>query len=227
MRIVRRSRPRPGNAETDVRDVAPAGASAKVDPMWVKPVVLEGSVVRLEPLSPEHAPGLFRAADPELFTFTSMQAPAEWSVAGFEAELRRVTSLPDVVGFAVIHRPTGEVIGRTTYMEIRPAHRGLEIGRTWLARAHQGTAVNPEMKLLMMRHAFETLGAIRVQFKTGHRNLHSQRAIAKLGAVLEGTLRNHVIEPDGRTRDTVVFSVTDAEWLAVKAGLEARLALLR
>lgn len=195
--------------------------------MWISPVTLDGRVARLEPLGPEHAPGLFRAADPEVFTYTRMQAPAEWSVAGFEAELRRVIALPDVVAFAVIHKGTGEVIGRTTYMEIRPNHRGLEIGRTWLARAHQGTAVNPDIKRLMLGHAFETLGAIRVQFKTGHLNLHSQRAIAKLGAVLEGTLRNHMIEPDGRPRDTVVFSITDAEWPAVKAGLEARIGAAR
>src|SRR4029453_5769932 len=94
----------------------------------------------------------------------------------------------------------------STYMEIRPPHKGLEIGNTWISRPHQGTRINPEMKLLMLRHAFETLGAVRVQLKTGHTNLHSQRAIAKLGATREGTLRNHMIEPDGRYRDTRVFS---------------------
>lgn len=190
--------------------------------MWVEPVVLEGRVVRLEPLGVEHAPGLLAAAEPELFRFTP-QGPAAWTVEGFEADVRKITGLPDVAAFAIMHRPSGAVIGRTTYMDIRPAHRGLEIGRTWIARAHQGTSVNPEMKLLMMRHAFERLRAVRVQFRTGLENVHSQRAIAKLGAVREGVMRQDRILPDGRVRDSVVFSVIDREWEGVKRGLEARL----
>ena len=189
---------------------------------WVKPLVLEGRVVRLEPLQSRHAPGLLAAASPDLFRFTP-QAPREWSLAGFEADIARVTSLPDVVAFAVLDSATGTVIGRTTYMDIRSVAKGLEIGRTWITRSSQGTAVNPEMKFLMMRHAFEALGAIRVQFTTGHENLHSQRAIAKLGAVREGTLRNHMILPDGRFRDTVFFGVTVAEWPAIKLRLIDRL----
>lgn len=190
---------------------------------WVEPVILEGRVVRLEPLETRHAPGLLSAAEPGLFRFTP-QAPAEWSVAGFEADVRRVTALPGVVAFAVVHRPSGAVIGRTTYMEIRPEHRKLEIGRTWLARAHQGTLVNPEMKLLMLRHAFEGLAppAVRVQFTTGLTNEHSQRAIAKLGAVREGTIRRDQILADGSRRDTVVFSVIGEEWEGVRRGLEER-----
>lgn len=194
-------------------------------PVNVQPVTLTGRVVRLEPLEPRHAPGLLAAADPSLFRFTP-QGPAEWSAAGFEADIRRINAIPDSVAFAIIHLESGAVIGRTTYMEIRPNDRGLEVGRTWISRSHQGTAVNPEAKYLMLRHAFQALGTIRVQFKTGHENLHSQRAIAKLGAVCEGTLRNHMILPDGRTRHTVVFSITDAEWPAIKTGLEHRLAKL-
>lgn len=189
---------------------------------WVKPVELRGDIVRLEPLEPRHAPGLLAAASPDLFRFTP-QAPREWSLAGFEADIARINAIETSVAFAVVGAQSGEVIGRTTYMEIRPAARGLEIGRTWISRAHQGTRVNPEMKWLMMRHAFETLGAIRVQFTTGHRNLHSQRAIAKLGAVREGLLRNHLIEPDGRPRDTVIYSVTVEEWPEVARGLERRI----
>lgn len=188
----------------------------------VSPVTLSGRVVRLEPLCAAHAPGLLAAAEPELFRFTP-QGPARWTEEGFLADIQKVNAIPDTIAFAIVHRPTGAVIGRTTYMEIRPAHRGLEIGRTWLARAHQGTAVNPEMKYLLMRHAFEALGAIRVQYKTGHTNVHSQRAIAKLGAVREGVLRNHMIQPDGGYRDTVVFSITSGEWPAIKAGLERRI----
>jgi RimJ/RimL family protein N-acetyltransferase len=190
---------------------------------WVQPVTLRGRVVTLEPLAPHHAPGLLAAATPDLFRFTA-QAPDEWSLAGFERNIVKFTAIPDLVPFAVIHNESRQVIGRSTYMEIRPAHRGLEIGNTWIAKAHHGTRVNPEMKLLMMTHAFETLGAIRIQYKTGHTNLHSQTAIAKLGAVREGLLRNHMIEPSGNYRHTVVFSITIDEWPAAKQKLQARLA---
>ncbi len=108
-------------------------------------------------------------------------------------------------------------------MDVRPAHRGLEIGYTWIARAYQGTRVNPECKYLLLRHAFEKLGAIRVQLKTDGRNLQSQHAIEKLGAVKEGVLRKHLILPDGYVRDTVMYSITDSEWPHVKSRLEARL----
>jgi RimJ/RimL family protein N-acetyltransferase len=189
---------------------------------WHDRITLTGRVVRLEPLRVEHAAGLLAAASPDIFRLTP-QAPAQWSEAGFRADIQRINALSDVVAFAVVHLPSHSVIGRTTYMDIQPQHRGLEIGRTWLARSHQGTAVNPEMKHLLMRQAFETLGAIRVAFKTGIENVYSQRAIAKLGAVREGVQRQDRILPDGRTRDTVVFSVIDREWPTVKAALERRL----
>lgn len=195
---------------------------------WVEPVVLEHETVRLEPLAVRHAPGLFAAADPDLFRFTP-QAPKEWSPAGFEADVQWVLSIPASVAFAVVHRASGAVIGRTTYMDIHAEHRGLEIGRTWISKAHQGTRVNPEMKYLMLKHAFEGLapGAIRVQFVTGFTNVHSQRAIAKLGAVREGVMRKNRILATGNPRDSVYFSVIDDEWPAVKARLEARLAATR
>ena len=105
---------------------------------WIEPVTLEGKVVRLEPLEPRHAPGMFAAADPELFRFTP-QYPKEWSVAGFEQQIRDLNALSDVVALAVIHRETGALIGRSTFMDIKPQHRGVEIGRTWISRPHQGT----------------------------------------------------------------------------------------
>jgi RimJ/RimL family protein N-acetyltransferase len=123
----------------------------------------------------------------------------------------------------MILRESEQPIGLSCYLDIRPFDRGLEIGSTWIARAHQGTAVNPESKYLLLRHAFETLGAIRVQLKTDLRNLRSQTAIAKLGALREGVLRNHMVMADGYYRNSVMFSVIDAEWPAVKAGLVARL----
>lgn len=190
--------------------------------MDVKPVMLEGRAVRLEPLSNDHAARLMEAAEPGIFTYM-FGKPATWTLPSFEAYVQRLMSTPDMCPFATILRATGQPIGVTTYMEIRPAHRGLEIGSTWLAGPHQGTSVNPECKYLLLRHAFETLGAVRVQLKTDGRNLHSQAAIAKLGAKLEGVLRKHVILPDGYIRDTVMFSVIAEEWSQVKAGLEARL----
>ena len=111
----------------------------------------------------------------------------------------------------------------TTYLDIRPEHRGLEIGMTWYAPSARGTKVNPEAKLLLLEHAFERLDAIRVQLKTDQRNVQSQRAIAKLGAVYEGTLRNHMIFESGYIRNTVMYSITPEEWPSVKQGLLDRL----
>jgi RimJ/RimL family protein N-acetyltransferase len=125
--------------------------------------------------------------------------------------------------FAIIHLETGTAIGVTTYMDIQNHNRGVEIGNTWVARPHQGTNVNPEAKYLLLRHAFDDQGALRVQLKTDRRNLQSQRAIEKLGAQHEGILRKHVVMPDGYIRDSVMYSITDDEWASVKARLESRL----
>ena len=199
--------------------------------MWIQPLTLRGTIARLEPLEARHAPDLLAAADPELFRYTP-QFPPEWSVAGFEQDIVRVNSLANVVAFAIILNETNRAVGRTTYMEIRPEARNVEIGRTWISRAYQGTRINPEIKYLMLRHAFETLSptAIRVDLRTGGNNLHSQAAITKLGAVREATLRKHRIVPDGPSadcppviRDTVIFSILDDEWPAVKRGLENRM----
>lgn len=202
------------------------------------PTTLEGTpfvrAIRLEPLSIRHAVDLFAAADQDLFRH-SMQAPPEWSLRGFELEIDKVMSLPGVVAFAIILASgpdAGRAVGRTTYMDIRPEHRGLEIGRTWIGRRLHGTRVNPEAKYLMLRHAFEGLSppAIRVQLLTNATNLHSQAAITKLGALREGVLRNSRIMPPALDRteericDWVSFSIIDREWPAVRERLEARLA---
>ncbi len=207
------------------------------DQSWVQPTTLEGGTfirtVRLEPLELRHAAGLLAAADPELFRH-SMQAPDEWSLTGFERDIQKMNTLPGVVPFAIVLASgpdEGRVVGRTTFMDIRPEHRGLEIGRTWISRACHGTRVNPEAKYLMLRHAFEALTptAIRVQITTSSTNRHSQTAIAKLGAVYEGSLRKARIMPpaldraDPAVRDWVFFSIVDDEWPAVRATLEARL----
>lgn len=195
---------------------------------WITPTTLLGRRIRLEPLDAKHAPGLLNAADPELFRFTAQQPP-EWSVRGFELEIASVNAIPDSVALAVVLESTGEAIGRSTFMDIKAEHRGVEIGRTWIGRAYHGTAINPEMKYLMLRHVFETLtpSAIRVQLVTGGTNLHSQAAIAKLGAIREGVLRHSRIAsgPAGsEIRDAVYFSILASEWPGVKKNLEERIA---
>ncbi len=131
--------------------------------------------------------------------------------------------MPASLHFIILVKPDLEAVGMTGYLEIRPAHQGLEIGRTWIAKSHQGTRVNPESKYLLLRHAFEKLGAARVQFKTDVNNLQSQRAIEKLGAQREGVLRRYQMRSNGFIRDTMVFSLIVDEWPAAKARLEERL----
>jgi len=127
------------------------------------------------------------------------------------------------LAFAVIHRESGRAIGATRYLEIRPEHRGLEIGGTWYATEFQRTAVNTECKYLLLKHAFEVLDCIRVQFKADARKLRSIRAIERIGAMREGVLRKHYILQDGGYRDSVYFSILDREWPKVKERLEEML----
>ncbi|MEA2552366.1 MAG: hypothetical protein QOJ65_542 [Fimbriimonadaceae bacterium] len=190
----------------------------------VQPIVLKGKTVRQEPLDARHAKDLARHAEPELFQWFAASHPTAQTESAVLECIERLQAIPDMVPFATVLQATGEAIGSTTYMDIRPKHMGLEIGTTWIGRAHQGTKVNPESKLLLLAHAFERLGCERVQLKTDGRNLQSQHAIEKLGAVKEGVLRKHMIMPDGFVRDTVMYSIVAAEWPDVKRGLEARLA---
>ncbi len=190
--------------------------------MDVQPVVLEGRSVRVEPLALAHSDGLWRVAEPAIFAVTPGPM-GDWNRENWDVYMRKTLAMDGRLPFAIVLKESGQPVGTTSYFDIRPAHRGLEIGYTWLAQAYQGTHINPENKYLLLRHAFETLGAIRVQLKTDKRNLRSQHAIAKLGAKLEGTLRKHSILETGYIRDTVMFSITDDEWPEVKAGLEARL----
>lgn len=193
--------------------------------MNVQPVRLEGRTIHLEPLTLAHAPELWRRSDPEIFQWV-LEWPRDETLEAF-AEWMRTAAIeaPASLPFAIVLAATGEPVGMTGFLEIRPRHLGLEIGRTWIARAHQGSQVNPESKYLLLRHAFETLGAARVQLKTDRNNLHSQRAIEKLGAMREGVLRQYQMRSDGTLRDTVVYSVIRDEWPHVKARLESRLGL--
>lgn len=189
--------------------------------MNLQSVTLAGRTIRLEPLERRHAADMAQAADIDTFKYHGLQP--EISQAGFEAYIDTLLSRPAMVPFAQVLIESGKAIGGTTYMDIQSANRGVEIGTTWIGRAYHGSMVNPEAKYLLLRHAFEEQGAIRVQLKTDSRNTQSQRAIEKLGAVKEGLLRNHMIMPDGYFRHTVMYSITNDEWPAVKARLESRL----
>jgi RimJ/RimL family protein N-acetyltransferase len=196
-----------------------------VELMQVEPVTLEGKFVRLEPMSEAHIPGLAEIGVGQTFwhfmLYGDMHSQADigvW-VRDIQARAERGTDLP----FAVIHLASGRVAGATRYLNIMPRDRGLEIGGTWYGLDFQRTAVNTECKYLLLRHAFEVLRAIRVQLKTDLRNERSQRAIERIGAIREGILRNHMILPDGRYRDSVFYSILDTEWLQVKARLELML----
>ena len=189
---------------------------------WIKPVTLEGRFVRLEPLEPRHYAGLFSTLEPQELRFIA--PPTYWAADSLGEFIESVAWPANRIPFAVVSRKTGEVVGCTSFFDANESNRGVEIGGTWIHSSQHGGATNPEMKLLMLEHAFETRGAIRVQFKTHHENLRSQQAITKLGATREGTLRNHVIYPDGSRRHSVFFSILDSEWPEVKARLLERLA---
>jgi RimJ/RimL family protein N-acetyltransferase len=192
--------------------------------MNARPVTLAGRHVRLEPLALAHVSALARVGlVPELWRLQPAPIETEDDMRRYvQAALEdqeRGLSLP----FAMVEPASGQVIGSTRYMDIAPAHRRLEIGATWLAPACQRTGANTEAKLLLLTHAFETLGTMKVVFKTEVLNTQSRTAIARLGAVEEGTFRKHLISSTGRARDMVYFSILDTEWPAVKTGLMGRL----
>lgn len=196
-------------------------------PTGISPFTLAGHGVRLEPAREDHAEAMHAAADAETFAlFTG--APDPWTAGGCRAYLNRLIDHAATLPLNLFDENTSELIGGTSYCDIRPKHRGVEIGWTWITPRRRGTHVNPAMKLLLLEHAFETElfeggPAIRVALKTHHQNLRSQAAIAKLGAVREGTLRKHVIMPDGSHRNSVIYSVTADEWPGVRDGLRRRL----
>ena len=192
------------------------------DQGWVLPIVMEGRVVRLEPLTLNHGQDLAEACDPEMFRYFPV-FPETFDRDGLEDYIRGRTNTPLTVAYAIVQKKTGKAIGSSSFFDIRPADKGLEVGHTWIKKEHRSTKVNPETKLLMLGHAFETLGAVRVQLKTDARNLQSQNAMKKLGAKEEGTLRHNMVMPDGFVRDSVYFSILAEEWPEVKNGLLVRL----
>ena len=189
---------------------------------WVQPVTLTGRYVRLEPMTPDHVTALAEIGVGQPFwdfmlygNINTVEDMRNW-VLDILSRAVNGTDLP----FVAVHLESGRVAGATRYLNIVAHDRGLEIGGTWYGPEFQRTVVNTECKYLLLQHAFETLGCIRVQLKTDARNERSQKAIERLGAVKEGVLRNHMILPDGRYRHSVFYSILDTEWPEVKNRLE-------
>jgi len=191
---------------------------------WIEPVSLTGSAVVLEPLSLEHLEGIQRAVkDGELWNlwFTSIPSPET-----AEAYIKTALDMRENAGampFIVREKGTNQIIGCTRYFNVDESNQRLEIGHTWYAESYQRTAVNSECKYLLLSHAFEKLDAIAVEFRTHWHNHKSRAAIARLGAKQDGVLRNHTKSANGVYRDTVVFSIINLEWPAVKQSLEFKL----
>ena len=187
--------------------------------MRIEPVRLDGDSVRLEPLRQDHAEGLYHRG----------RSAADWSympracfidLADVRQWIDEALAAPAQLPFAILETDRNRVIGSTRYLNIRPEHRSLEIGWTWLGQQWQRTGVNTQVKLLLLTHAFERLGCVRVEFKTDARNLSSHRALERIGATREGVLRKHMIVQDGYVRDSVYFSVIDSDWPEVMGRLE-------
>jgi RimJ/RimL family protein N-acetyltransferase len=188
------------------------------------PPTLEGEHVRLEPLTRFHHAALSEVAfDPDLWRYTPSGVRDPVELRSWIDTALRWQDDGHAIPFATIDRASKRVVGSTRFAAIEPVHRRVEVGWTWLARPWQRTALNTEAKYLMLRHAFEVMKCVRVEFKTDSLNEKSRAALLRIGAVEEGTLRNHMIMPDGRRRHSVYFSVVEEEWPGVKTALEERL----
>jgi len=192
--------------------------------MRVTPVTLEGRHVRLEPLAKAHLAGLAEVGlDEELWRWIPTAVRTREEMAAYIEtalqEQERGVSLP----FAILEKATGRAIGSSRYGNIDRTHHRVEIGWTWVARGWQRTAMNTEAKYLLLKHAFESLGCVRVELKTDSLNEKSRAAILRIGAKEEGIFRNHMITASGRIRHSAYYSIIDSEWPAVKARLEAKL----
>jgi RimJ/RimL family protein N-acetyltransferase len=192
--------------------------------MDVKPVTLEGAWVRLVPLNEGHEEALFAILDPALTQWFPKPLATREDVRGYIAEALAWQHAGTALPFATLLRADGRLAGTTRFANIDRANRRAEIGWTLVARPYQRSAVNTEAKLLMLTHAFETWGCIRVEFKTDSLNFQSRTALTRLGATEEGIFRNHVICADGRLRHSVYFSITNDEWPAIRQRLIRRMA---
>lgn len=187
----------------------------------LSPVILEGKQVRLEPLRHSHVEGLWEAGRfEEIWTYMSLLMAKPTDAQDFVENAVIAEQQGAELPFVIIDQRDEKIIGSTRFLNIAHKDRGLEIGFTWLTPAVWKTSINTECKWLLLRHCFEQLGCIRVQLKTDSRNLNSQRAIARIGGVKEGVLRNHMTVRDGYIRDSVYFSILDREWPAVNEKLQ-------
>jgi RimJ/RimL family protein N-acetyltransferase len=191
---------------------------------WIQPVTLNGELVTLKPMLRSHKNELLGAiADGDLSSLWFTSIPSENTIDTYfnTAESEQINGF--CMPFVVEENATGKLIGATRYCNIEAANNRLEIGYTWYSKSYQRTGVNTECKLLLLTHAFETMHAIAVEFRTGWHNQASRTAIERLGAKQDGILRNHKLSADGLIRDTVVFSIIEGEWPSVKKGLEHKM----
>ena len=190
--------------------------------MTITPITLQGAHVRLVPPDPKYIGDLLQAAQPsEIWDFiATVPGQTQAEMHAWLGEAIQETQNGSRIWFIIVRQSDNRAIGATSYMDIHRRDRGLEIGGTWLTPSAWRTPINTECKYLLLRHAFETLGCLRVQLKTDARNVRSQLAIERLGAVKEGVLRKHMITRTGYVRDTVMYSIIDTEWQAVKERLE-------
>jgi RimJ/RimL family protein N-acetyltransferase len=185
---------------------------------------LEGRLIVLEPILPEHREPLrAAAADPVLWRWMQVDASSTEGFDGWFEHALQEAAAKGEVPFVTVERDGDRVLGSTRYLSLRPEHRGVEIGNTWLARSAWSTGANVEAKLLMLEHAFERVGAMRVEFKTDARNVESRRALEALPATFEGIFRKHMLIHAG-IRDSAYYAITDEDWPEVKTNLERRLA---
>lgn len=192
--------------------------------MRPEPVTLVGTSARLEPLTVEHVPALASVGvDPELWRWTLAVVHDEEEMRQYVQNALDEQAAGRSLPFAIVDRASNRVVGSSRYGNIDRDHRRVEIGWSWIARPWQRSAINTEAKLLLLRHAFETLGCIRVEFKTDALNEKSRAALGRIGALEEGIFRQHMITASGRLRDTVYFSVIDRDWPSVRSGLLRRL----
>ncbi len=190
----------------------------------MQPKTLTGQYVRLEPLTEAHHDGLCKAiADGKLWKLFVTLVPRLEDVSGFIRQAVNEQESGLSLVFATMDIATSKVVGSTRFMKADFTHKRLEVGHTFIAKSHQRSRINTEAKLLMLKHAFEVLGMNRVELLTDYLNQSSRRAILRLGAKEEGTLRNHMIMPDGRVRDSVLYSIIANEWPGVKTNLENKL----
>nr|WP_299342046.1 GNAT family protein [Allomuricauda sp.] len=191
---------------------------------WLHPLELEGNLARLIPLKESHKPDLLEAAsDGNLWELWYTSVPSVDTVDAYIDFALKQESQGLALPFVIVERASGKVVGSTRFCSVDAPNRRVEIGYTWYAQSVQRTGINTECKYLLLQHAFETLDAIAVEFKTNFFNFPSRNAILRLGAKQDGIIRNHRIDKQGNIRDTVIFSILNSEWPAVKTSLEYKM----